>query len=141
MEDGLKAGFLSKIPLFSKNFEGDIFVGRACLELDDAVIWTFSGFEIVLRSFLLIVKVRIEDIKLVSLDGFGRRVIVVVVHGIILIPFDGHSLPVDVLWFEAAEASFGLAWHPVVELLLILLHSLVLLELNDLLCDEIIGLS
>jgi hypothetical protein len=63
------------------------------------------------------------------------------VHGIVLVPLDSHSLPVDVLRFETAETTLSLTGHPIVEFLLVLLHTLVFLELNDLLGDEVIGLS
>jgi hypothetical protein len=48
---------------------------------------------------------------------------------------------VDVLRFAVSEAAFGFCRQPVVELLLVLLHSLVFLKLHNLLSDEIIGFA
>lgn len=92
-------------------------------------------------SFLFVVEVRIKDIELVALDSFWGRIIVIIMHSIILVPFNSDSLSVDILRFQASEATLSLTGHPIIKLLLVLLHPLVFLELNDLFSDEVVGLS
>ena len=88
---------------------------------------------------MFVEQVGVKDIEFVSLDSFGWRVIIIVMHSIVLIPLYGHSFPIDVLWFPVPEPTLGLARHPFIELLLVLFESLVLFELNDLLSDEVMG--
>ncbi len=75
------------------------------------------------------------------MDGLWGRIIVIVMHSIILVPLDSDSLSVDILRFQASETTLSLTGRPIIELLLVLLHPLVFLELNDLLSYEVVGLS
>ena len=62
-------------------------------------------------------------------------------HCVVLVPFYGHSSPVDALRLETAETALGITWHPVIEFLLIFLHPFVFLELYDFFGDEIVCLG
>lgn len=48
--------------------------------------------------------------------------------------------PVYILWLPVSKPALSLYRYPVIELLLVLLHSLVFLELHDLLRNQVIGL-
>ena len=137
MKNALEARFFCEIPLPPLNFEGNIFVRRSSLEFYDAEVRTLSRLQIVLRSFLFVEQFRIEDVEFVALNCFGRRVIVIVVLRIVLVPLNGNSPSIDVLRFLVPKASFSLAWNPVVELLFVLFQPFVLLKLDDLLSDEV----
>lgn len=89
---------------------------------------------------MLIVEVRVEDIELISLDSLRWGVVFIVMHGIIFIPLNCHSLAVYILWLESSKAAFGLTGSPVIKLLFIFLKSLVFLKFNDLFCNHIVCL-
>lgn len=141
MKYRLKSWFLSKVPLLTKNFKCNVFVGRSCLEFYNTVVRALSCLQIILRCLLLIVEIRVEDIELVALDSFGGRVVFWIMHGVVFVPLDCDPFSIDVLWLQATEASLSFARNPVIEFLFVLLHALVLLKFNDLFSYEIISLS
>jgi hypothetical protein len=88
---------------------------------------------------LLVVEVRVEDVKFIPLNGLGRRVVFRIVLTVVLIPLHSHSLPVDVLRFAVSEPPLSFARNPIIEFLFVFLHSLVLFELDNFLGDVVIG--
>jgi len=141
VKDALKAWFFSEVPLPSLYLECNIFVWWSCLELDNAVIRTLSSFQIVLRRLLFIQEIWVENIEFVALDSFRRRIVIVIVLGVIFIPLDCHSPSVNILWLFISETTLSLTWHPIIELFLIFFQSLILFELDNLLSDEVDGVS
>ena len=93
----------------------------------------------ILRSFLVVEQFGVENVELVALHCFGRRVVFVVVHRVVLVPLDCHSPPIYVLRLLVSEPAFSLAGHPVVELFFVFFQPLVLLELDDLLGNVVDG--
>jgi len=67
---------MRKFPFSVYNSEGNVFVRRSSTELeDDGLIIARLLDNLVGRCLRLVDKIRVEDVKLVSLDNLGRRVI------------------------------------------------------------------
>lgn len=58
---------------------------------------------------------------------------------VVLVPLDSNSFAIDVLRLAVSEPALCLAGNPVVEFFLVLLHALVLFELDDFLGDVVVG--
>lgn len=139
MEDALKSRFLGEIPLSSLDLESYVFVRGTSFEFDYAIVWTLSGLQIVLRSFLLVKEFRIENIEFIPLYSFGRRIIFSIMLGIIFVPLNCNSATTNILRFFIPKTSLSLTGYPVIKLFLIFFKSFILLKLNDFLCYKVYG--
>jgi hypothetical protein len=92
-----------------------------------------------LRSLLLVIEIRIENVELIALNCSGWGVIVSVVETVVLVPLHCHSFTVYVLRFSVSESALCLTGNPVVKFFLVFLHAFVLLELYDFLSDVVVG--
>lgn len=96
------------VPLPVDDAESDIFIGWASHKADQARILfacfnrrlaalsSIFPFNAISRCLGLIDEIRIENIELVALNNFGRRVVVVVVCLIVFVPFISHLNPVEI---------------------------------------------
>ncbi|CAN0879895.1 hypothetical protein LINGRAHAP2_LOCUS13353 [Linum grandiflorum] len=76
-----------ELPLLIHNPESDILVRRPGVEPDDArLVATSVSIDSVRRSLGLVDQIRVEDVELVTLNGLGRWVVVVVVGLVVLVP-------------------------------------------------------
>ena len=141
VKDALETWLLSKVPLSPLNLEGNVFVGRTRLEFYYTKVWTLSGLEIVLRSFLLVQELRIENVKCVALNSFRGRIVIIIMLSVIFVPLNGGSPPVDVLRFLISEPPFCIARDPVIKRFLGFLQSFVFFKLDNLLGDKVDGYS
>ena len=75
-------------PLPVDNLERNVLVGSACFKSYDQRIFTFATrLKVKLRRFRFVKQFWVEDVELVALHNFRRRIIRVVVHLIVLVPF------------------------------------------------------
>ena len=75
------------LPLTIDNLEGYIFIRRSRRKLQKGkVLIITAGNEFILWSFGFFNEIRIEDIKFVSLNNFGWRIVHVIMGLVILIP-------------------------------------------------------
>lgn len=81
-----EAVLLLVVPLLVHDLEGHVLVRRACVEADDEEVSRVCGLQVVRRRDGLVDEVRVEDVELVALHALGRRVVVVVVRLIVLVP-------------------------------------------------------
>lgn len=100
------------IPLFVNNSEGDIFVWRSSDETNEAGVLSSSRCErfaslptvFALNAkggcFGCVDKVRVEDVELVALNNLWRKIFVVIMSLVVLIPLIAHLNPVEVAWFS-----------------------------------------
>ena len=139
MKDTLKSGFLCEIPLSSLYFESNVFVRRTSFEFNYAIVWTLSGLQIVLRSFLLVEEFRIKNVEFIPLYSFRWGIVFSVMLSIIFVPFNCYSTTTYVLRFFVSKASLCLAGYPVIKLLLIFFKSFVFLKLDDFLSNKVYG--
>lgn len=90
-------------------------------------------------SFLFVVEIWVKDIKFVSLGDFWRRIFLSVMRLVVPCPFALDSDPVDVLRLSIPKPALIVNLIPVIEFLFILLHPFVLLEFDNLLCNEVVS--
>lgn len=75
-------------PLPVNNIERNVLVWSACFKSYDECVLTFATrFQVKLWRFRFVKQFWVEDVELVALHNFRRRIIRVVVHLIVLIPF------------------------------------------------------
>ena len=89
LERALEPSLVRILPLFVYDAKRDVFVRRAAGDSQDARVVVYGArvaLELVSRRFAFIDQIREEDVELVPLDGFRRRVIVVVVRGVVFVP-------------------------------------------------------
>lgn len=135
----LKPRFLRNIPLFLKYLKRDIFIRRTCLELNNTIIRIIRILEIILRGLLFVKQIRIEYIEFVTLDCLRRWVIFRIMHAVVFIPLVGYSDSIYVYRFLLSESALSLTRYPIIKLLLILFHSFVFFEFDDLFGDLVVG--
>ncbi len=76
--DALEALPMGVLPFSVDDLEGEVLVGRACMETDDAqVLRLGASFDEVTWRLRLVDQVRIEDVELVALHNLRRRIVVV----------------------------------------------------------------
>ena len=116
------------IPLTIDDFECNVFVRRTCNEPDNACV-VFASFssdftsppstltlDLVGGRTSFVQQIWVEDIELVALDNFGRRVVVVVVCLVLLVSFVAENAAVEVLrlaWSNVCRPEvlvLGLDW-------------------------------
>lgn len=141
----LKPRLLRIVPLFPQYLERNVFIWWSSLELYHHIAGVLEWLEVVLRGFLLVKQVGVEDIELVPLHLLWWRLLLGVIALLddtrlsIACPVmrDPHS--VDILRLPVPEPALCLYGQPVVKLLLILLHPPILLKLHNLLGNQIIS--
>ncbi|CAN0879886.1 hypothetical protein LINGRAHAP2_LOCUS13349 [Linum grandiflorum] len=100
LESALESLLVRVLPLLVHNPESDILVRRSSVEPDDArLITTSISINRIRRSLGLVHQVGVEDVELVSLNDLRRRVVVVVVGLVVLVPLVTGVDSVEVLWF------------------------------------------
>mmetsp|Transcript_2255 Transcript_2255/g.8043 ORF Transcript_2255/g.8043 Transcript_2255/m.8043 type:complete len:245 (+) Transcript_2255:651-1385(+) len=85
----LEPAFVRVLPLFVYDAKRDVFVRRTAGYFQYARVVVYGGYialALIRRRFGRIDQIRVEDVKLIPLDGFRRRVIVVVMRGVVLVP-------------------------------------------------------
>ena len=98
------------------------------------------NFQCSVLNLFLVFQIRVKYVEFVALDCFWGWVIIIVVGLVILvIPVTTDPDPIDVDGFSVSEPSFSFGGHPIIELFLIFLHSLVFFKLNDFFADGVIG--
>ena len=102
--------FGAVVPFLVDDAEGDVLVGRAGDESDEARVvftsWrerltalaTVFALNLVRGRFCFVHEVGVEDVELVALHNLGRGIIVVVVRLVVLVPFIAHLHAVEVAW-------------------------------------------
>jgi hypothetical protein len=140
-KDAFKSRFLSKIPLFFEYFECDVLVGRTGFELDHTVVGIIGVLKVVLRGFLFVIEIGIEDIEFIPLNGFRRWIILSIVQTIVLIPFTCHSNSIDINGFHLSESSLSFTWYPIIKFLFVFFHSFIFFKFDDLFGDLIVSIG
>ena len=110
--NALKPFFISNIPLLVHNSKRNVLVGRTGFKSDNAKLWIIGGTQNIVRSDCFIDQLLKEDIELVALHCFGRRVVQIVVRAVVNVPI--------VAGFNSVEKlrTTGFVFvHPVVILL------------------------
>ncbi|KAF4528216.1 hypothetical protein B566_EDAN016838 [Ephemera danica] len=142
-------------PLSINDFECNVFIGRASMETQHCKVSVknYTNQEI-FWSGILVNKVRIKNVKFVSLDNFGWRIVHVVVSLIVLVPFKTSSSnetctkensPIEVTRFSRSvlvrpEVNLAFKYRFHRELGFIAEHTLASFSLQGLLlsCDNIL---
>mmetsp|Transcript_25083 Transcript_25083/g.72409 ORF Transcript_25083/g.72409 Transcript_25083/m.72409 type:complete len:384 (+) Transcript_25083:452-1603(+) len=86
VEHAPKALLVLQLPLPVQNLEGHVLVGRPGVEADDARLGRVGGLQGVRGRLGGVEQVGVEEVKLVALYHLGRRVVVVVVRLVVLVP-------------------------------------------------------
>lgn len=86
-------------PLLVEDFECEVLVGGTGVEAEDAELGGVRLLDEKLGGGGLVDEVGIEDAELVALDDLGRRVVVVVVGLVVLVPVPSGLDPVEVAGF------------------------------------------
>ena len=86
IEGTLEAVSLGHLPLFVDDGEGDVFVGDPRTEANRQGIVRAVRLEVELWRSCLVCEFGVENVELVALDDFGRRVLRVVVRLVVLVP-------------------------------------------------------
>mmetsp|Transcript_30102 Transcript_30102/g.54459 ORF Transcript_30102/g.54459 Transcript_30102/m.54459 type:complete len:206 (+) Transcript_30102:51-668(+) len=81
-----ESAFARTIPLSIDNLKGNILVGWSSMKTKDTKLGTICLFQEELWCLGLVNEVRIENVKLVALYNLGRRVIMIVMSLIVLVP-------------------------------------------------------
>jgi len=78
---------LGHFPLLVDDSERDVFVGNSSAEANRQRVCCAILLEIKLWGARLIRQIWVEDVELVALDNFGRRILRIVVRLVVLVPF------------------------------------------------------
>lgn len=96
------------VPLLVDNSECNIFIRRASHESNEASIFlagwgkrlpplpSVLSLDTVRRSLGFINEIRVEDIKFITLDDLGRRIVMVVMGLIVLVPLVAHLHSIEI---------------------------------------------
>ncbi len=77
------------LPFTVHDLKCDVLVRRAGVEAQYSKVFVVgTGLEEVLRSRALVDEIRVEDVELVALDDFGRRVVEVVMRLVVFVPLE-----------------------------------------------------
>ncbi len=90
------------LPFSIDDLERDIFVRRACVEADDNEVLVVGLFQVELRGLGAVDQVWIENRELVANDLLGRRVFLVVMSRIVLVPRISRAHDIDELGLPGA---------------------------------------
>ena len=103
VERTLESMPLGHFPLSIDDCERDILVRGASMEADRESVIGAVRLEVELWRLRLVCQVRVEDVELVALDDLGRRVLRVVVHLVVLVPFVALLDTVKEAWLTTNE--------------------------------------
>lgn len=110
VEAAAKAAFVPRaiIPFFVEDAEGQVLVGRPAHEPDQAgILFARRGVRLASTAAILpldlvsgrtglVNEVGIEDIELIALDHLGRRIVIIIVRLVVLVPVKAHLDTVEV---------------------------------------------
>ena len=103
VEGTLESMPLGHFPLSIDDCKRDVLVRGASMEADRESVIGAVRLEVELWRLRLVCQVRVEDVELVALDDLGRRVLRVVVHLVVLVPFVTLLDAVEEAWFATDE--------------------------------------
>ena len=94
-----EASLVSVLPFLVHDLECNVFIWRASHDFQDAEVSSVSGWDkFELGCGTLFYQVRIENVELVSLNYFRRRVVKVVMSLIVFIPLKASVNSVEISW-------------------------------------------
>mmetsp|Transcript_100341 Transcript_100341/g.321755 ORF Transcript_100341/g.321755 Transcript_100341/m.321755 type:complete len:354 (+) Transcript_100341:2-1063(+) len=109
VEDDSEAELVRRIPLAIHDLEGGVLVGRACVEAKEHRLRGLRvPLDVVNRRLRLIDQVGVEYVELVPLDSLRRRIVVVVVSLVVLVPLVACLHAVEEAWFSRLVLAFPL---------------------------------
>ena len=92
-----ESSLVTVFPLSVDNLESNVLVRRSGVESENSKVWVvLTGSEEVLRSRSFVYQIREEDVELVSLNNFRRRIIHVVVSLIVFVPLESGVYSVEI---------------------------------------------
>mmetsp|Transcript_25565 Transcript_25565/g.100948 ORF Transcript_25565/g.100948 Transcript_25565/m.100948 type:complete len:222 (+) Transcript_25565:157-822(+) len=124
-------------PFTIDDLERNVLIGRPGNEAEDAYIRVVSLLDLETWCFRFVDQVRVENVKLVALNSFRRRVVVIVMRLVVLVPFVARVDPVEVFRLPRlvliVPSILLIKVHFFVEFFLVLSHSLLRFTLDHLL--------
>jgi hypothetical protein len=91
---------LAHLPLLIYYLKCNIFIRGSSIKSNHESIRCVRGLQEVLRCFCLINQIWIENVELIALNRFGRRIIDIIMSLIVLVPLIASLNCVEETWFS-----------------------------------------